>query len=109
MIHLKEPGNFGNNQYIKIWTILLDNFETLHREDGPAWIEYYYGTNKIFSEEYYINGKMHRENGPACIFYDNNGNTEFEDYYLDGKIICRNDNKKFQKELEQYIINKIYE
>lgn len=47
----------------------------LHREDGPAYIQYYSSNKKRFEYKFwYINGKVHREDGPACILYDRRGN-----------------------------------
>jgi antitoxin component YwqK of YwqJK toxin-antitoxin module len=39
---------------------------SIHRINGPAFIEYYENGN-ICNEEYFINGKRHREDGPANI------------------------------------------
>jgi hypothetical protein len=61
----------------------------LHREDGPAYIEYYENENgNIWREVYYINGNIHREDGPACIYYyeNENGNIWREVYYINGNI-----------------------
>ena len=58
--------------------------QKLHREDGPAKIEYYIN-GKIEREEYYKEGVLHREDGPAKIEYWKNGNKSLEVYYIDGK------------------------
>ena len=58
--------------------------QELHREDGPAKIEYYYNEN-IERVEYYKDGVLHREDGPAKIEYWKNGNKRLEVYYIDGK------------------------
>ena len=42
--------------------------DKLHREDGPAWIEYD-KNGKVVEERWYLNGIRHRENGPAYIKY----------------------------------------
>ena len=55
----------------------------LHREDGPAFIEYYY-SGSIFWEEWYINGVKHREDGPAFIEYNNDGSIFCEIWYWCG-------------------------
>lgn len=58
----------------------------LHREDGPAYIEYYYdGT--LFCEFYYYNNQLHRLEGPAKIYYNPDGSIASISYYEFGKHI----------------------
>lgn len=57
----------------------------MHKEDGPAYIEYY-RNKRIKKEIYYKNNRIHRENGPAVIHYYKNGNIKSYVYYLDNKI-----------------------
>ena len=57
----------------------------LHREDGPA-IIHYYDNGSIESEEYYFNSQRHREDGPAFIKYYKNGSIQLEEYYINGKL-----------------------
>ena len=52
----------------------------LHREDGPAIINYI--NSKIVGELYYLNNKKHRKNGPAVIFYYEDGEIQGKGYYL---------------------------
>ena len=50
--------------------------------------------------KYYINGKLHREDGPAWIEWDKNGNIIKQEYYLNGlkvdelAILVNIENKK---------------
>lgn len=44
----------------------------LHREIGPARIDYF-STGEIQSVEYYLEDKLHRESQPAMTFYDKTG------------------------------------
>lgn len=63
----------------------------LHREDGPAYIEYDYDGG-IFKESYFQNGRCFRkEDLPCYIKYDINGNVVEEIYYKDGVIHRDND------------------
>mgnify|MGYP002507824257 CR=1 FL=1 len=59
--------------------------DELHRENEPAWIEYYKNGN-IKSIDYYINGVSHREDGPAIIGYYENGEVRFKTYFINDKI-----------------------
>jgi len=123
----------------KIWTVILNGIEVLHREDGPAFIneecqvyyfkgmihrddgtafKSYYDTGEICWEIYYINGVCHREDGPAKIKYDKNGNILFVSYYLKGNTkldsyssICSLDQleEKFGKILIEYKNEQMYE
>jgi hypothetical protein len=54
-----------------------------HREDGPAWVEFFPDEKKN-CELYYRRGFVHREDGPASIEYNNKGEVEFVDFYLAG-------------------------
>lgn len=62
----------------------LPGTQDLHREDGPASIDYYENGNKMY-EGYYLNGLRSREEGPAFIKYRENGEMEYQVYYLNGK------------------------
>jgi hypothetical protein len=55
-----------------------------HRENGPAYISYDDNGNIEF-ESYYINGQCHRENGPAKIAYFNNKNIKIEEWWQHNK------------------------
>jgi antitoxin component YwqK of YwqJK toxin-antitoxin module len=56
----------------------------LHREDGPAIIEYY-KNGKIKSEFYFLNNNHHRINLPASIHYNQFGKIIYENYYFNDK------------------------
>ena len=45
--------------------------------------------NYIVRKMYYLNGESHREDGPAELWYDEDGNIEYEYFYLNG-IECDN-------------------
>lgn len=62
-----------------------DEFTNIHREDGPAIIEYYSNGN-IYYEKYIIHGKTNRNNGPSIIYYYDNGNIKFEQYLVNNKF-----------------------
>lgn len=59
---------------------------SLHREDGPAYIDHYLdGT--IYCESFYINGSRHREVGPAEIkYYGYSGLILSESFYLHNSL-----------------------
>ena len=56
----------------------------LHRLNGPAKIEYYSGSGKIFIEEWYKNGKPNREDGPARTDYYPRGEISSRVWYKEG-------------------------
>jgi len=74
---------------------------TYHREDGPALIKYYDNGN-IEYEEYWINNIRHRLDGPAYIEYDETGKAKYQDYYINGKF---HTNEYFFKTLLKLKIN----
>src|SRR6056297_1456176 len=47
-------------------------------------IKYYENGQKEY-EYYYLNGEYHRENGPAFQWWYENGQKQYESYYLNGK------------------------
>ncbi len=55
-----------------------------HREDGPAFIQYYKNGNKK-EEQWWKDNKRHREDGSARIIYYENGNKWREEWYKDDK------------------------
>lgn len=117
-----ESGNFkevvekkGNIKHIKQY---LNNClqreawyrdEKLHRDDGPALIEYY-PSGKIYSEKWYQNGvlrkeisywsngskkqevwynetgQLHRDDGPAVVMYSQNAAKIYEEWRKNGLI-----------------------
>ena len=103
-----------------------DSSKTLHREDGPAWIEYnesgsiwresyymegechreglpadigYYEDGALESEEYYIEGERHREDGPAVIKYNNDGSVWYEIYCIEGGELSKENHIDLMKEV----------
>ena len=54
-----------------------------HREDGPARIRYR-SDGRVLFESYYLRGQLHREDGPAYIHYMSDGSVWYEEYYLRG-------------------------
>ncbi len=66
---------FYPNGRIKVRKYYVDG--VLHREGGPAVIEYY-EDGKIKEERYYFKGKCHRTDGPAIICYNPDGSIEEE-------------------------------
>jgi len=66
-----------------------DDKNQLHREDGPARIEYY-EDGGIQKEEYYIRSKLHREGKPAVVHYGYKESVDREEFYLHNKL-HRND------------------
>ena len=72
-----------------------------HRTDGPAMLKYY-ESGEIQHEEWYLNDELHREDGPAGIeYYDSNTKDIYKEYYfLNGK--------NFSQEEWQWIIENNY-
>jgi len=62
----------------------------LHREDGPATTFYNKNSNIICSKSYYLNGKIHRENGPAISTFDITGTRISEEYFRHGSLYRHN-------------------
>jgi hypothetical protein len=54
----------------------------LHREDGPAWIQYR-PDGSVLLVAWHLDGKFHREDGPARIHYRQDGSVELESWWLD--------------------------
>jgi hypothetical protein len=73
----------GDNRLIKIWA--TENC-VLHREDGPAKIEYY-PNMAISQESFYFNGDYHRKSGAAIVYYRMDGSAFAELFYLHGKFL----------------------
>ncbi len=110
LIKFYSHGNIAEEEYDKInyktmkildleptslASLKFDNLRLsfdLHREDGPAYIEYDYNGN-IFKEAYFQNGECFREEEdlPCYLKYDINGNVVEEIYYKNGAIHRDND------------------
>ena len=59
-----------------------------HRENGAAY-QKWYDNGQIEYEIYYLNSKLHREDGPAAQWWYKNGQKEFEEYHLNDKNYSR--------------------
>ena len=59
----------------------------LHRINSSAII--WYIKNSKIKEMYFQNGKIHRLDGPAIIWYHNDGLVNNTSYYLNGKIVSK--------------------
>lgn len=66
------------------WIEYYDDKQMLHREDGPAFIQYNIRTKQISLHEYHVHGKLHNENDAARIHY-HNGSIVGKQFYLNGK------------------------
>ena len=44
-----------------------------------------FDNGQLYSEYYYLDGKLHNTTGPAIKCWDDNGQLNYEYYYLDGK------------------------
>lgn len=56
-----------------------------HREEGPAWIEYYEG-NKVKCAYYFKEGKIHKEEGPAVVWFYADGTVKKEEWWRDDRV-----------------------
>lgn len=64
----------------------VNQFFTLHRTDGPAFVQ----TNNegiIIHEEWYQENELHRSDGPAQISYDHKGGVTKFFWFLEGEEI----------------------
>lgn len=64
----------------------INKEELIHRDDGPAVIEYHDDGETIKREEYYKNDKLHREDGPALIEWRLNKVIRYVEFYYNGKL-----------------------
>ena len=65
----------------KRFEVYRNSDRKLHREDGPAYIEWY-ENGSIAEEEYWINDKLHREDGPAFQSWFEDGRELRKEYYI---------------------------
>jgi len=80
-------GNHGCLKGQKVWTIIDNGIEILHRESWqPSLINTW---NDILCEYYFFKGKLHNENGPAYIEYKNFNEKVYCEYYLNNKFIFK--------------------
>ena len=87
-MYLKEEAleiirDYYSNGKIRCEEYFLINSRKRYRIDGPAYILYYDDGNVEF-EGYFINSQLHREDGPARIWYYQNGKIEHTEYWIDG-------------------------
>jgi antitoxin component YwqK of YwqJK toxin-antitoxin module len=83
---------------------------TLHREDGPAVLNWYENGN-VMREHYCIEGKLHREDGPAQRYYYEDGSIKWEAWCVNGQIhrldgpafILYREDRSVEK--EEYFVN----
>jgi len=92
-IILSSDGYINTSSYFK------------HNENGPAYIVYQ--NHEIVFESYYVNNKLHREDGPAVINYSINGGLYYEMYCIDGNI-HREDGPAHISKLNGNTIHKFY-
>jgi len=62
----------------------------LHREDGPAAINYNWG-ELVAKERYCQHGELHRLDGPASIDYNQSGEIIGQFYYINGDYFYEKD------------------
>ncbi len=77
--HYKESFYYEGTKYKELWY----KDTKLHREDGPAHIEWWPNGNKR-EETWYTNGLTHRNDDPAVTLYYIDGTKEKEDWYVNG-------------------------
>jgi hypothetical protein len=77
---IKEIYDARGNLIIRCW--YKDG--KLHREDGPAGIQYNKDGHKM-GERWYKNGQLHREDSPAEIRYGYNGKIVYEAWAKNGR------------------------
>lgn len=63
----------------------FDKNDKLHREDGPAFIEFSDDENPI-SEQWYIRGRKGRKDGPAETRYYLNGKPKLQKWFINGSF-----------------------
>ena len=69
-----------------IYTITHRNtYGILHNNMGPAHIQYYDNGQKEY-EQYWVDSNYHNDKGPALIQYSPNGQKSYEGYYKDGNL-----------------------
>lgn len=76
----------------KIWS----EENKIHRENGPAWIEYYV-TGNVKTKAYFFNGVLHREDGPAVKKYTPDGKMYSPEYYLNGERVSKEAVEEYRK------------
>ena len=86
----KDMGNESNKRRYDGKNNLMFEYWLDKNGDRLKTIRYYKNSKKIKSIVYYKNNKIHRDNGPAIIEYDFDGNIEEKRFYKNDIIICDN-------------------
>lgn len=82
------------------WTSIIE-----FNPDGPS-LQVFYKNGSIKREKYTESfGALHRDNGPALVEYDKNRNVICEEYYISGNFIGKNLHIHDKKVLSEYIQN----
>lgn len=87
IVKIEITKTYHDDEKTKIYLITYhkkDNYDIWHREDGPAY-QYFYENGQLNFESYWINNVKHREDGPAVVRYNENGSIARKQYYINGK------------------------
>ena len=75
---------FWPNGNIKSRDYYDDNGQ-LHKEDGPA-RQRWYENGQLDYQSYYINGQRHNDKGPASEGWYENGQLDYRSYSINGQL-----------------------
>lgn len=98
LLEYTESGICYTELYATSWYIKGDR----DPNEGPALITRYKNTGNLHYVQYIVKGRLHREDGPAYYEYFKNGVIKFEIYYLNGLVsrkIERSRNGYIKKEI----------
>lgn len=109
-VELNVKGNvyrYYNGDRLK-QEIYLNSRDQVHRENKPAFIEYY-KNGSIKYEGYYLNGCVCRDTDelPSIIQYDNKGLITSESYFTNGFLNRENGPQKIEYK-DGHVISKEY-
>ena len=76
-----KETKYSDGSFRRVWR---DENGELHREDGPAFIQYY-TFGPVETEQFFRFDEPHRISGPALIEYYPDGSIEYEAFYLNGE------------------------
>ena len=68
----------------------------LHRADGPAWI-CYNEDGSVSYESWYVDGRRHRADGPAWIDYYDDGSVLSEAWHVDGRELTKDEHLAWRR------------
>lgn len=96
---MSEKIEYWNEEKTEILRIeYRDENGNLHREDGPALVQYFRLANGIVDfEVWYTNGRRNRLDGPAQLYYTVNREIAHSYFWIDGHELnksiweCRSD------------------